>query len=155
MDTEDSGPGAESEPGAESSPTDQTSTIAMLGPSLIPAQLAPPENLDCYPIAVHAVDRSFTVSPAAALLEQTDAVIKMCSAPDGRPYLLDVQRSTDVNSIVRSSPYFVAATAELRAAADDGAVTQDERDSARARLAEMMSGVEALASGANAAALRM
>ena len=75
-------------------------TIEEAASDLQPAQLASPATLASYPIRVVSPDAPAVVVPACVLLEQADATIKLCAAPDGRPLLLHVQRSTDVRELV-------------------------------------------------------
>ena len=124
---------------------------------LHPPQLAAPTGLGPfdYPISVKFVDDPVAVVPVSALLEQADATIQLCAAPDGRPLLLHVRRSMNAAEQVGSSPFFVVVTEQLEAAAADEALDHSQRNAAAAQLTSMLRGVDAIAAGAEAAAQRI
>ena len=146
----------------EPAPAD-TTTIEGLGDALQLIPLAPPATADCYPVQVKSLTPSALAEvrpqPATALLHQPDAAFKLCAAPDGRPLLLKVQRSTDVAEQIRALPFYaqtqqsLAVTAGNHHQADGSA--DGTADAARQQLLAVDAGIAALAAGAQAAALTL
>ena len=115
--------------------------------------LDPPRLAEQYPIPV-VKQAEVTVSPVASLLCQADATIKLCPAPDGRPLLIHVKRSSDVAEEIKSLPFFNPTSQQLEGIVADESVGSEGQKQATAQLAALESSIEALVQCAGMASLR-
>jgi hypothetical protein len=77
-------------------------------------ELSPPTTTISYPIPLNKEISETQITHPASLLEIEDATIKMTHAPDGRPFVLSVQRSFDVAKAIKSSPFFAVTERHIR-----------------------------------------